>query len=304
MTDALARAVRDHLDVHADADGYAATSLPGVGMVRITAPTGMAKSIYRPLICLILQGAKQATVGAVTHEFTAGHSAIVGADLPVVSRITRASRAEPYLALAIELDMALLLELSAQMGGQMGGQTGGRTGGEDAPGRPAVAVHATDPAVADCALRLLRLLDRTEAAALLYPSILRELHVWLLAGPHAPAVRSLAAPGGAAQRIAGAVALLRSAFDRSLRVEELATAAGMSASTFHHHFRAITSLSPMQFQKQLRLIEARRRMLSEGWPANRAAFAVGYESVTQFTREYARMFGLPPGRDASASRAA
>ena len=165
-----------------------------------------------------------------------------------------------------------------------------------------VIVHETDPAIADCALRLLRLLDRAEAAGLLYPLILRELHVWLLAGRHGQAVRSLAAPGTAAQRIAVAVALLRGAFDQPLRVDTLAAAAGMSASTFHHHFRAITSLSPLQFQKQLRLIEARRLMRGKGRSASSAAFAVGYESVSQFTREYARLFGLPPARDAEAAR--
>lgn len=294
MTDPLMRAVRNYLDAHADAEGYASTALPGLGMMRATAPTGIMKSIYKPLVCLILQGAKQVTVGALTHEFFAGHSAIVGVDMPAISRITRASRTEPYLALAIELDMALLLDLAAQMS---------RAGEAEAPAA-SVVVHETDPAVADCALRLLRLLDRAEAAALLYPSILRELHVWLLAGRHGQAVRGLAAPAGAAQRIAGAVALLRGAFDRPLRVEQLAAAAGMSASTFHHHFRAVTSLSPKQFQKQLRLIEARRRMLSDGLPANRAAYEVGYESVPQFTREYTRMFGMPPVRDVNASRVA
>lgn len=294
MTQALQHAVRRYADAHADRAGLAATPLPGVGMMRAYAPAGVAKSIYKPLVCLILQGAKQVTVGADSYEFAAGQSAIVGADVPVVSRITRASRAEPYLALAIELDTAMLLDLSAQLGGS----------GSPGPAVPAVLVDETDAAVADCALRLVRLLDRTEAIPLLRPSILRELHYWLLAGRHGPAVRGLARPDGAAHRVARAVAVLRGEFDRPLRVERLAAAAGMSPSTFHHHFRAVTSLSPMQFQKQLRLIEARRRMLSDGLSASRAAFEVGYESVTQFTREYGRMFGLPPGRDMSESRAA
>ena len=294
MTQALQRVVRNFVDAHGDALGVGTTPLQGVGMMRAYAPTGILKSIYKPLVCLILQGAKQVTAGQDTYTFSAGQSALVSADVPVVSRITRASRAEPYLALAIELDMAVLLDLSTQLGGLTDAMTA----------VPAVLVDDTDAAVADCALRLTRLLDRVEAIPLLRPSIMRELHYWLLAGRHGRAVRDLASPGGAAQCIARAIAVLRGEFDRPLRVERLAAVAGMSSSSFHHHFRAVTSLSPMQFQKQLRLIEARRRMLSDGLPVNRAALEVGYESVTQFTREYGRMFGLPPGRDMSESRAA
>ena len=294
MTQALRHAVRRYADAHADRDGLAVTPIQGFGAMRAFAPTGIMKSIYKPLVCLILQGAKQVTVGAGTYDFAAGQSAIVSADVPVMSRITRASRAEPYLALAVELDAAVLLDLSAQIDGSS------RPG----PAVPAVLLDETDAAVADCALRLMRLLDRAEAIPLLRPSIMHELHYWLLAGRHGQAVRGLARPDGAAHRVARAVAMLRGEFDRPLRVERLAAAAGMSPSSFHHHFRAVTSLSPMQFQKQLRLIEARRRMLSDGLPASRAAYEVGYESVTQFTREYGRMFGLPPGRDMSGSRAA
>lgn len=294
MTQALCGAVRRYVDVHGDTEGAAATPLPGVGMMRAYAPTGIARLIYKPLVCLILQGAKQVTVGPDTYEFAAGQSAIVGADVPAVSRVTRASRAEPYLALAIDLDTAVLLDLASQLGTPDGA----------GPAAPAVLVDETDAAVADCALRLVRLIERPESIPLLRPSIGRELHYWLLAGRHGRAIRGLARPDGAAQRVARAVAVLRAEFDRPLRVERLAAAAGMSASTFHHHFRAVTSLSPMQFQKQLRLIEARRRMLGDGLSASRAAFEVGYESVTQFTREYGRMFGRPPRRDVSESRAA
>ncbi len=294
MTQALQRAVRDYVDAHGDASGVAATPLRGVGMMRAHEPTGIVKSIYKPLVCLILQGAKQVTAGAETYTFAAGQSALVGADVPVASRVTRASRAEPYLALAIELDMTVLLDLSTQPGGPTDAVTAA----------PAVLVDDTDAAVADCALRLMRLLDRADAIPVLHPAIMRELHYWLLAGRHGPAVRGLACPGGAARRIARAVAVLRGEFDRPLRVDRLAAAAGMSPSSFHHHFRAVTSVSPMQFRKQLRLIEARRRMLGDGLPAGRAALEVGYQSVTQFTREYGRMFGLPPGRDMSESRAA
>ena len=293
MTQALQLAVRNYVEARADPPGLAATPLRGVCVMAAYAPTSIMKSVYKPLICLILQGTKQFTTGPGTYEFAVGQSVIVSADVPVSSRITQASRAEPYLALGIELAMAMLLALSMQLG-----PTAIMTV------LPTVLVDDTDAAVADCALRLMRLLDRPEAIPLLQCSITRELHYWLLTGRHGRTIRGLARPGGTAQRIAQAVALLRGEFDRPLRVERLASAAGMSSSSFHHHFRAITSLSPIQFQKQLRLIEARRRMLGDGLSTSRAALEVGYESVTQFTREYGRMFGLPPRRDMSESRAA
>lgn len=294
MIQALQNAVRHFVDAHGDANGLASTPIQGVNMMRAYAPTGIMRSIYKPLICLILQGAKQVTVGSDTYNFAAGQSAIVSADVPVVSRITQASRAEPYLAVAVDLDMSLLLDLSAQMGDPNGASVA----------TPAVLMDDTDAAATDCAVRLVKLLERPEAIPTLRPLIVRELYYWLLTGRHGRVVCGLACQDGIAQRVARAVAVLRSQFECSLRVEHLAAVAGMSPSTFHYHFRVITSLSPLQFQKQLRLIEARRRMLSDGLPVSRAAFEVGYESVSQFTREYGRMFGLPPGRDMSVSRTA
>lgn len=264
--------------------------------MRAYGPTPITKAIYRPLVCLILQGSKQVLAGPDTYDFNAGQSAIIGADIPVMGRITRASRAEPYLALAVDLDIAMLLDLQTQIGRPAGPAT--------APASASVVVDDTDVAVADSVLRLMRLLERPEAIAVLHGSMLREVHYWLLTGRHGPAIRGLARPDSYAQHVAKAVAVLRAEFDRPLPVERLAAVAGMSPSSFHQHFRAVTSLSPTQFQKQLRLIEARRRMLSDGLPASRAAFEVGYESISQFTREYGRMFGQPPGRDMSDSRAA
>jgi transcriptional regulator GlxA family with amidase domain len=156
--------------------------------------------------------------------------------------------------------------------------------------------------VADAALRLVRLMDRPASLPVLQAQLVRELHYWLLAGRHGMAIRSLGWPGGHAPQVARAVALLRTGFARPLPVAQLAAEAGMSPSSFHRHFRAATTLSPLQFQKQLRLIEARRLMLSDGVSASSAAFAVGYESVPQFTREYGRLFGLPPVRDVEAAR--
>ena len=158
-------------------------------------------------------------------------------------------------------------------------------------------VELIDAEVIDASLRIARLLDRPAALAVLGDGLLRELHYWLLMGVHGPAIASLGSYDSHAGRIARAVEILRCEYSRSVRVEELAEAAGMSEPAFHKHFRAITTLSPLQFQKQLRLIEARRLMLAEGAKIVQAAHAVGYASVTQFTREYGRLFHTPPGRD-------
>ena len=160
-----------------------------------------------------------------------------------------------------------------------------------ADGAP-VRAAPTDTEVADAALRLMRLLDRPASVPVLHAQLVRELHYWLLEGRHGPAIRRLGWAEGHARRVARAVAVLRAEFARPIPIDRLAATAGMSPSSFHHHFRAVTSLSPLQFQKQLRLIEARRMMMAEGVTASSAAFAVGYESVSQFTREYGRMFGL------------
>ncbi len=171
-----------------------------------------------------------------------------------------------------------------------------------AEGAP-VRAERTDAEVANAALRLMHLLERPAAVPVLHVQLLREMHYWLLAGRHGPAIQRLGWPDGRiCNAVARAVAVLRAEFAQPLPVERLAAVAGMSLSSFHQHFRAVTSLSPLQFQKQLRLIEARRLMLAEGVSSSSAAFAVGYESVSQFTREYARMFGLPPARETEAAR--
>jgi AraC-like DNA-binding protein len=164
-------------------------------------------------------------------------------------------------------------------------------------------VEDTGAAALDCASRLVRLLDRPEAIPLLRPGIMRELHYWLLSGQHGAALRSLAAPESTVSRLAPAIAILRAEYRSRIPVERLATAAAMSLTAFHKHFKHMTSLTPGQYQKRLRLIEARRLMLDEGFSASSAAFEVGYESVSQFTREYARMFQATPKRDALRARA-
>jgi AraC-like DNA-binding protein len=282
--------VRRHGEAQADGYGIARTNIPGLSTVHATTPSGLVHDISRPLACLVVQGGKRVTMGTRDFNFGAGDSLLITADVPTISQVTRASAAEPYLSLVVELDPAIITDLSLQM-----------TGTAAADGEP-VQVDPTEVEVTEAATRLMRLLDRPAALPVLQASLMRELHYWLLIGRHGTAVRRIGWLGGHVERVSRAVAVLRARFAEPLPVESLAAVAGMSPSSFHQHFRSVTSLSPLQFQKQLRLIEARRLMRGKGRSASSAAFAVGYESVSQFTREYARLFGLPPARDAEAAR--
>jgi len=290
MNETLLDAVGRYAQAYAGSTGVAQTPIPGLTVIRCARPTGLEYAISRPLACLVLQGGKAVTMGTRTFAFTAGDSLLITADIPTASQITLASDAEPYFSLVLDLNLPLIAELAVEL-----------SLGPAVQGAP-VRVEPTDAEVADAALRLLRLIERPAALPVLHAQLLREMHYWLLVGRHGAAIRQLGWPEGHTQRVARAVALLRSEFAKPLPVEKLAHTAGMSPSSFYQHFRAATSLSPLQFQKQLRLIEARRLMTSEGISASSAAFAVGYESVQQFTREYRRMFGLPPGKDSEALR--
>ncbi len=290
MTTPLLDAARRHADAHCR-DGVAPTPVPGLTVLRETAPTALAYAVSAPLVALVLQGSKRVTMGGGTFDFGAGQSLLITADVPTTSRITRATAGMPYLSLVIDLDPAVIETLVAEIGPAPA-----------AAGAP-VRVEPTDAEVADAALRLMRLLDRPACLRVLGSQLLRELHFWLLCGRHGGAIRSLGVTGSHARRIARAVSVIRAGYARPLRVEHLADVAGMSASSFHEHFRAVTSLTPLQFQKQLRLTEARRMLLTDGKRISDAAYAVGYESVPQFTRDYGRLFGLPPARDVRTARA-
>jgi AraC-like DNA-binding protein len=290
MNDTLLKAVRRYAEAFADPAGIARTPIPGLTTIRATAPSGLDHAISRPLVCLVLQGAKRVTMGNRAFTFSAGDSLLITADVPTVSQITRASIAAPYFSLVLDLDPAVIADLGVEMKAV-----------PVADGTP-VRHEQTDTEVVDAALRLMRLIERPASVPILRTQLVREMHYWLLTGRHGAAIRRLGWPDGSVQRVARAVAVLRAEFAQPLRVEHLAAVAGMSPSSFHQHFRTVTSLSPLQFQKQLRLIEARRLMLSDGMTSSSAAFAVGYQSVSQFTREYGRMFGLPPVRETKAAR--
>ncbi len=291
MTDQLLDHARRYADAHVDRNGVAATPVEGLVILREMAPTMLQYAVSKPMVALVLQGGKRVSMGSRSFDFGAGESLLITTDVPTVSQITKASTILPYYSLVLELDPAIVADLV--------GQIGPAPFEADQP----VRVDPTEVEIADAALRLLRLFDRPSTLAVLGQQLRRELHYWLLSGRHGGAIRALGVTDSHAQRIARAVALLRTHYAEPVRIEALAEAAGMSLSAFHVHFRNITSLTPLQFQKQLRLIEARRRMLALGTAISDAAYGVGYESVPQFTREYGRMFGQPPARDIRQARA-
>lgn len=280
----LLEGCRRFADAHAGPDGAAATPVPGLFVVRAMHPGELQVAVQKPVIAMLLQGRKRVSTQAGSFEYAPGEAMVIAADVPTASQITRASPAAPYYALVLEFDPLILRELGASIVEQ-----GERT--------LPVTVEPLAPEVTDAASRLIRLLDRPDALALLGDGLLRELHYWLLMGVHGPAIRALGTVNSHAARVGRAVEILRRDFDRKISVAELAKAAGMSEAAFHRHFRAITTVSPLQFQKHLRLIEARRLLQKEAAPITQAAHAVGYASVSQFTREYARLFNAPPGRD-------
>jgi len=293
MNQELLDAVAAYARAHANHDGLALTPIPGLRMMCLDQPGDKLESTYRPLVCLVLQGEKHLLAGRQEKLCAEGQAIIVSADLPVTGQVVTASRVRPYIALAIELDMALLSELADQLRG-----VSAATASPPPDPSTTMLVQDVDAAILDCAWRLMRLIAHPEAVPILHPGLMRELHFWLLNGAHGRQLRASMAPEAHPVRLNRAVALLRISYRQKLRVEELAGAASMSLSAFHKHFKDYTSLTPVQYQKRLRLIEARRLMLYEGVTANKAAYEVGYESSSQFTREYARLFGAPPRRDA------
>jgi AraC-like DNA-binding protein len=269
------------------------TAVPGLGLSRASAPTGLIPVVYETSLCLVAQGSKEVLCGGESLRYDATHSLLVSVDLPASTRVVEASAARPCLAVRVGLDPAVVGELLAE----------GVSGPPPGPPARALAVTPAGPALLDAVGRLVALLDSPRDVAPLAPLVLREITYRLLAGPQGTRLRQIALAGAPAQRIAGAIRWLREHFAGPLRVEDLARRVRMSPSAFHAHFKAVTALSPLQYQKRLRLQEARRLLLGQGFDAASAAFRVGYESASQFNREYRRLFGVPPGRDAAAFKA-
>lgn len=290
MRTALFDLCRRYADAHADRNGLVVTPVSGLTIIRALHPAELQAAINKPLIAMLLQGRKRVTTGSRSFEYGPGEAMVIAADVPTSSQIIEASLRHPYYSLVLELDTAILRELQDAAPAEQGDT-------------PCVGIEPINAEVTEAAYRLARLFEQQEAMAILGDGLRRELHYWLLRSVHGTAIRALGAVDSHSGRISRAVAILRKDFTRTISVEELASAAGMSVSVFHQHFRAITTTSPLQFQKQLRLIHARHLMLTDGTGIAQAAYAVGYASIPQFTREYARMFGAPPGRDMRVAKA-
>ena len=269
------------------------TRVPGLSLYRRCEPTGPISGMYDPSICLVAQGAKRVLLGEDSFAYDARHYLITSVHLPTVVQIVEASPERPYLGLKLQLDQREISQLMVDS--------------HLPPPRPqqssrGMAVGEVTLALVTAFQRLVDLLAEEGDIPILAPIIQREIFYRLLVGDQGARLRQIASAGSQSNQIARAIEWLRDNFARPLRVDDLAAHVRMSTSTLHHHFRSMTALSPLQFQKQLRLQEARRLMLAEHLDAASAAFEVGYESPSQFSREYSRLFGVPPLRDITTLR--
>ncbi|WP_216094849.1 AraC family transcriptional regulator [Sphingobium phenoxybenzoativorans] len=271
------------------------TAIDGMAIMRSDHPKPPAHMIFKPSMCVVAQGAKWATFGGTQLEYRAGQALVIGVETPSVGRVIEATPGEPCLVLAFELDVAIMRSVAEGL------KEPPRSNGE--PGRGVLVTDFQGP-LADCALRLVRLLDTPQAISTLYPVIMREICYWLLTGPHSGDIARMTLANSPSRPVMDALHDLRHRFRETVRIEELAAIARLSPSAFHRQFKALTSMTPLQYQKQLRLLEARRLMVSTAVNVETACFQVGYESPSQFSREYARMFGAPPKRNAIAMQIA
>jgi AraC-like DNA-binding protein len=280
LVERIARAIRE--DGAVEAPG-------GLRLLRASAPTPEAHGVSSPAFCVIAQGSKEVLLGDDCYRYDANRYLITAAALPTATRITEASEERPYLGVVLGLDPALVGSVMVEAG-------------HPAPGDQAAVrafdVSPLDAGLLDAAVRLVGLLDSpADEARFLRPLVTREIVFRLLKGEQGGRLRQIAILGGHGHRIARAIEWLREDFDRPLRIEDIARELGMSVSGFHHHFRAVTAMSPLQFQKRMRLQEARHLMLGEDLDAASAGYRVGYSDASHFTRDYKKLFGAPPMRD-------
>ena len=285
LVERIARAVRE--------DG-SVDPLPGLHLYRGSSPTERAHGVYVPSLCVIAQGSKTVYIGDDCFRYDPAHYLLATVALPAVGQIIEATRERPYLSLRLDLDAAVVGSVMVEAG-----FLSARTHA----GAKAVAVSPLDAGLLDATLRLLRLVDAPAEARVLQSLVTREIVYRLLMGDQGDRLRHIVSFGSATNRVATAIERLRRDYDKPLRVESLARELGMSVSGFHAQFKAVTAMSPLQFQKQVRLQEARRLILGEDLDAVRAGQRVGYDNPSHFNREYKSLFGEPPMRDVQRLRA-
>ena len=269
------------------------TEIPGLVLVRRTAPTEPCSGTYTPSVIVVAQGSKRVDLGRTSFLYDPSRFLLTSIDLPIISQVVEATEAKPLLALALALEMPMVRELLHREEIQV------RDGSSDSP---AMVTGEITAELLNACCRLVDLLANPKDIPFLSGHIQREIVYRLLCGPEGTRLRAIATSGDQSHRTARAISWIRDNYAKPVRVEDLAQIAGMGVSTLHHHFRVLTHMSPLQYQKQLRLQAARARMLLEGMDASTVAFEVGYESVSQFNREYSRFFGQPPMRDIKALR--
>jgi AraC-like DNA-binding protein len=267
------------------------TEIPGVSLHKRTSPTPPCRTTYHPGVIVVAQGSKQVNLGRTSFIYDESNFLLTAVDLPIVSWVAEATEKVPCLVLSLKLDLSTVRELLALEEIHVG---------EALTEGPAMSIGENTPEFLNACCRLLDLLNSPQDIPFLSSVIQREIIYRILCGPAGARLRAISTLGDQSHRTAKAVAWIAANYAKPLRVEELAHLTNMGVSTLHHHFRALTAMSPLQYQKQVRLQSARSLMLSNGLDAASAAFEVGYESATQFNREYSRFFGQPPMRNVRA----
>lgn len=285
---ALLDSVFAHVDTLGGGEGLFPLPMSGVNVIRAMRHVPANPQMYRPSLCIVLEGLKQIEFGDQSLEYGVMECLIVSMEIPATGRIVGASPQEPFLGMVIELDIEMIRSVLEQLPNMPAPK------GHDGP---SLFVTRVGDHFADCLVRLLRMGQTPEAIPILFPSVMREICYWLLTGPHGGDICKLVLPETHLERITRAIRVMRENFAQTLRIEQLADIARMSPSSFHQHFKALTLMTPVQFQKQLRLLEARRLMIADAANVTEAAYQVGYESASQFSREYSRAFGVAPKRD-------
>ncbi|HRE44309.1 MAG TPA: AraC family transcriptional regulator [Terricaulis sp.] len=280
------------IDKHST-EGMHPSAIPRLSLIRATAPSEPIHTLYDASLCLVVQGKKQVQLGERVLEYDSGTFLAVSVDMAVVGRVIEASRERPYLCFALTLDRAAVAALALEMGPPPAGEPG-----------PGMALGPMNADLLDAALRLVRLLETPRDIPVLAPMAERELLYRLLAGPNGARLRQIAHAESKLSQVSRAISWIKHNYREAFSIEALAAEARMSASALHLHFKQVTALSPLQYQKQIRLHEARRLILSTAMDAASAAHEVGYDSPSQFSREYRRLFGAPPLRDAARLREA